>query len=165
MTTNDERSLNDDTAGDKAAKPPVKILSATDIFAAEQITIEPVDVPEWGGAIYVRTMSALQREKYLTSMRKIVGTGKDASVQVILTYGSAKLVALTACDAQGNLLFDRAPETIEKLSQLSAKAMERVVDAAAKLNGLSDDKPKTPAEEAKNASAGLTGADAGLNID
>jgi len=160
------RPTDDRTIDDEKPRAPVKVLSADDIFAVEDLNILPVEVPEWGGMVYVKAMSAIQREKYIESMRRTVSDGKVVSTQMILRHGSAKLAALTICDAQGNLLFDRSPETIEKLGQKSAKAMERVIDASAKLNGLDDDKKDKKVKElGKNDSAGQPDDDAGLNID
>jgi len=157
-------SINEPRTGDEPVNgQPVRVLTANDIFAVEDIKIVPVDVPEWGGMVYVKAMTGLQREKYIQSMRQIIGKGNDATVAVILEHGSGKLAALTICDAKGNLLFDRSPETIKKLGQKSARALERVVDASAKLNGLDDEKDQK--SKAKKDSADQTASDSALNID
>lgn len=117
----------------------VRVLNADAILAAEDESIDSVEVPEWGGVVYVKSMTGLQREKYLESMRQQIGQGRNATVKVILQYGSAKLAALTLCDQNGNLLFDRKPQTIEALAKKSSRALDRVVDKASKMNGLSDD--------------------------
>lgn len=142
-----------------------RVLSADQILAAEDIGIEAVDVPEWGGTVYVRAMTALQRERYLDSMRKVIGEGAKATVKTILAFGSAKLVALTVCDQNGNLLFDTSPETVQKLALKSAKAMERVVDVSARLNNLDEDEEKKKKADGKNGSAVLTETSDGSAID
>src|SRR5688500_15861907 len=150
---------DDEQQGNDGAVKAVKVLSASDIFDVEDIKIVPVDVPEWGGMVYVRAMSAVTREKYIQSMRQIVGTGRDATVPTILEHGSGKLAALTGCEAQGELLFERNPETIKKVRGQSAKAMERVVDAAAEVNRLADEQQHAKAT-AKKDSAALPDTDA-----
>jgi hypothetical protein len=164
----DERPAAGDlvTGEDSKGKvQPIRVLNAEDILQVSDIKVVPVDVPEWGGMVYVRAMTAIDREKYIESMRQTIGVGKDASVQVILRFGSAKLAALTLCNSEGVLLFDKKPETIQALAQKSAKAMERVVDAAAKLNGLDDDEEKKKAvETAKKGSADQKAHDSALNI-
>lgn len=159
---NDERELND------KAETPVKVLTADDIMAVEDINIVPVSVPEWGGTVYVKSMTALQREKYIESMRSVViGPNGTQITKTVLRHANGKLAALTICDAKGNLLFERSPDVIEKLGQKSAKALERVADAASKLNGLDDEdeRKKKAIERAKNVSAGQPDDAEGLNID
>lgn len=147
--------------GAAAESKVTRVLSADQILDAEDISIEAVEVPEWGGTVYVRAMTAVQRERYLDSMRKVIGEGAKATVQTVFAFGSAKLAVLTLCDQNGNLLFDRSPETVEKLGRKSAKAMERVVAASAKLNGLDDEEDKA---KEKNDSAVLKETNEGSAI-
>jgi hypothetical protein len=127
-----------------------KELSAADILALNDIVISKVDVPEWGGHVYVRGMSGTQRERYLESIRDVKGKGKNQDVRIMLVESSAKLAQQTICDKDGALLF--SIHQIKQLGEKSSKALQRVVDASAKLNGFSDESE----EEAKNDSAGQT---------
>jgi hypothetical protein len=131
-------------------------LTAATIIAAADITIEPVEVPEWSpdpkkkAIVYVRSMSMARKEKYVQGLRQIVGHGKKATVQQILEGSGAKLAAETMCDSKGNLLFkERSKEQIDALGKKSSKALERVIAKAAEINGLSDDED----EAIKNDSA------------
>ena len=36
-------------------------LSRTDILGAKDLGLTPVEVPEWGGTVYVRSMTARER--------------------------------------------------------------------------------------------------------
>jgi hypothetical protein len=158
------KRLNAATDGDGAPAPKqemVRELSADQILNAPDIEIDPVDVPEWGGRVYVRSMTSLQREKYLDSMRKVIGEGAKATMQTVLQFGSAKLLALTLCDLNGKLLFNPTDvATIEKLAKKSAKASERCVAKAAKMNGLDD-----TGEKEKNGSAVPMESGSGFAID
>lgn len=131
----------------------LKTLSRDDIRAARDMALEPVDVPEWGGRVWVRTMEAEERERYTASIRKEVGRGKKKDVTVVLEKSSAKLVQRTVCDEKGELLF--TAEDIAWLATKSARAMGRVVEVAARLNGLSDEAE----DDAKNDSASATTSD------
>lgn len=105
-----------------------KILSAEDILNAKDVKVEAVEVPEWGGSVYVREFSAAVRDQF----DALLSDG-DAD-EPDLTNVRARVIALTACDAGGKLLF-----TIEQAEALGAKsngAVSRVYDAAAKLNKL-----------------------------
>jgi hypothetical protein len=131
----------------------LRLLNRDAILAAVDITVEKVDVPEWGGVVYVKALSGTDRERYLDSIHVTKGRGKHATREVVLQQASAKLAVLAICDEQGTRLFTDAD--VEALGKKSAKALQRVVDAAAKLNGLSDD------EEAALGNGSGTGPTAG----
>ena len=119
------------------------------ILAAQDIDLTPVDVPEWGVTVYVKTLSNGQRDRYLKSIRKTVGKGKHEKVEVELEDATTKLLVLVTCDKDGQPVFTDAGD-VQALRGKSAKAMQRISDAAAKKNGFDEDAE----EEAKNASAG-----------
>ena len=117
------------------------------VLDAEDIKIIPVPTPEWpkvDGHIHVRTLSGTQRERYIESIRQTIGTGKKATTKVLIAESGAKLAVQTMCNAQGELLFTK--DDVTALGNKSALALIRVVDASAKINGLSDEAE----EEAKN---------------
>lgn len=125
-------------------------LTADAILAAQDIAIEPVDVPEWGGRVYVRGLSGTAKERYLDSLRVVEGRGRKQNIKVNLVEAGAKLLVDTLCDKHGTLLFTRFQ--IEALGKKSSKALQRCIDAASKLNGLADDSE----EEAGNGSGSTT---------
>jgi hypothetical protein len=119
-------------------------LTAQLILSAQDIRIERVEVPEWGGHIYVRTIAGTEREKYIESIREVVRKGKKQEVNIILAESGAKLLQKTLCDKNGALIFSE--NDISALGQKSSKALQRCIDASAEINGLSED----AMEEAKN---------------
>lgn len=123
-----------------------KSLTRDAILSADDIRIDVVPVPEWGGIVHIRTLTGLQREEYVESIRKVTGQGRKQSVEIVLQRSGAKLAAQTICDETGKLLFSKAD--IPALAAKSAKALQRVIDAAAKLNGIDDEAE----ENAKNDS-------------
>jgi hypothetical protein len=158
MKNDDQKTTSARPQGEAGPEPstPVSVsvekeLSAADILRIPDLKIERVDVPEWGGHIYVRLLSGTGREKYIESVRTLVGTpGKDKNAywKMVLTGSGAKLVAEAACDKNGKRIF--RDEDVEALGKKSYVALKRVVDAAAKLNGLGDDQD----DDAKKDSAG-----------
>lgn len=132
------------------------------ILAADDIKIVPVKTPEWpavDGMVNVRTLSGMGRERYLDSIREVTThPGEQQSVKVLLEGSGSKLAVCACCNDKGELLF--TSEDVEALGAKSASALNRVVDAAADLNGLSE-KAKAAA---KNDLAGAPVAVAGLSI-
>ena len=64
--------------------PPKKlrVLSKAQILSAEDLGRELVEVPEWGGAVYVQAMSGLGRDAYESSILEI---NEDSKGRIRLT--------------------------------------------------------------------------------
>lgn len=104
------------------------MLTRDFILSAEDRKPVPVDVPEWGGAVHVRTMSGEELMRFQDAY-----TGKD----IDSADAMAGLVAATACDAAGVLIFQLTDAPALKLK--NAKALVRVWRAARELNIVTDD--------------------------
>ena len=108
------------------------ILTRDAILATEDIKIQEVEVPEWGGTVRLRTMTGAARDIWENSAQGRVKDGKaDISGMKVL------VISKCAIDETGNLLFSH--KDLEKLNQKSAKAINRLWDVAAKMNGIGDD--------------------------
>lgn len=107
------------------------ILSKEQILEASDLKAQPVEVPEWGGTVLVRSMTGADRDAFEASM---VTVHPDGSRTPEMRNLRAKLVALTLVDEAGNRLFDVAD--IPRLAAKSAAALERVFEAAQRINGL-----------------------------
>ncbi len=83
-----------------------------------------VPVPELGDSVFVRAMTAGERDRF--ESEQLQTEGRDFR---------ARLATYTVCDAAGVLLF--TPADVPALSGLPASTLSRVADAALKLNSLS----------------------------
>lgn len=108
-------------------------LSREAILQADDIEIRKVEIPEWGGYVYVRGMTGKERDDYEASLVK--QRGRDT--QVNMRNARAKLVVLCAVDEQGNKLFSESD--IAKISRKSAKAIDRIFAVARELSGITED--------------------------
>lgn len=92
---------------------------------------ERVDVPEWGGSVYVRVMTANERD-YLSDRFKKSMQGYRATI-----------AAMCLCDENGIDLFsDATPEEIKALGEKSGQAIDRIVAVAQRLSGLTEESVK-----------------------
>lgn len=107
-------------------------LDRAAILAAPDITTEDVEVPEWGGVVRVRGLTASQRDEF--EGNSLQGKGKNTSVNFVNMR--ARLVALCIVDEQGRPLFSE--RDIHDLGAKSAGAMDRLFDAATRLSGIGD---------------------------
>jgi len=107
---------------------------------ADDIVTEPVEVPEWGGTVLIKSMTGNQRDIFEASMIKEAGESRKVNLSNI----RAKLCAATVVDKDGKQLF--TPDDIVDLSEKSASALQRVYDVASRLCGLSNDDVEELAE-------------------
>ena len=126
----------------------MNLLSKTAILAAQDLQTEDVEVPEWGGAVRVRSFTGRERDAFEASM--VRGEGRDRKVD--LTNMRARLVGLTVIDETGQRLF--TDEEVDLLGAKSGAALDRVFAVAQKLNGLSG----ADVEELSKNSSGVPSA-------
>jgi len=108
-------------------------LSRELILEASDLTQAQVDVPEWGGFVMVRTMTGVDRNAFEQSVVKVQ---LDGTREQDLTNVRVNLIALTAVDEAGNLLFSK--DDVARLGTKSSKALNRVFEASSELNALGD---------------------------
>jgi hypothetical protein len=98
-----------------------------------------VPVPELGedAEVWVTKFTSRMRNRF-----EEIATGGKVGGSVNLKNVSAKVVALSCVDDDGKALFTEADE--ERIGEFDADAVQRIVDAVFKLNGLG----ANPVEEA-----------------
>ena len=106
------------------------MLSSDDILSCIDSTIEPIEIPEWGGSAFIRTMTGTERDTWEMYASKQMEKTNNVNIR-------AKLACLALCDESGKRLFGDGQ--IDALAKKSAKALNRVYEASLKLNKLSDD--------------------------
>lgn len=104
----------------------MEILSKEQILGADDLVVEQVEVPEWGGAVLVRTMTGKERDRFEELTYHDGGADLDNM--------RARLVSLTVVNEQGGAVFTE--DDITALGKKSSKALDRVLDKARELNGL-----------------------------
>ena len=128
------KRLEDDDGGDAPAVADVPDLTGAEVLAVCDSSIERVLVPEWGGAVYVRTMDGTSRDAWEAECFEDAGDGTTR--QFRMDNARARLAAATVCDAKGALLF--AMSDVETLGRKSGAALERCFVVARRLNRLTD---------------------------
>lgn len=110
------------------------LLTRDAILNAQDLRYQIVEVPEWGGDVRVRGLSARERLdiiKSITDADGKVDTAKSVDLQI-------KVPFLCMVDDTGARLFTDVAD-VARLGEKSTAALDRVFDAARKLSGLSDD--------------------------
>lgn len=106
-------------------------LTREEILNASDLVTEMVNVPEWGGNVYVRCLTGEERDE-LESL--VVQDKSDGNSKVDLTNFRARLVALSVVNEKGDRIFTL--DDVVKLGKKSAKALEKVFNVAERLSSL-----------------------------
>jgi hypothetical protein len=115
-------------------------LTKEAIMSASDLSSRVVSVPEWGGDVRVRMLSAEEIEKFYTERHrnKTVG-GMDVGMV------RAGLVSMALVDDNGNRLF-----TDEEACNLNTKnnhVIQRLFDVVAEMNGMTEESKKAVASD------------------
>lgn len=97
------------------------MLDRNAILAANDAKLTRLEVPEWGGEVFIRCMSGKDRDEFEQKVQ-----GKQ------LSNIRAVLAAISLCDSEGKRLFNDSE--IELLGAKSAAALDRVFSMALKIN-------------------------------
>jgi hypothetical protein len=108
-----------------------KALTKEQILGASDIEIKKVDVPEWGGFVYVKGMTGKERDIFESMVLEKKGSNPKVNLENIRT----KLAVMSICDKDGTKIFN--DKEINELGDKSGKALDRVFNIASKLSGLS----------------------------
>lgn len=111
------------------------VLDRSAILSADDLPREEVEVPEWGGTVYVRALSGDERDRWEASMIDVQREGDKTKAIPKFDHIRSSLCARTICDEQGKRLFTDAD--VEELGAKSAAALDRVYSVAERLSGLS----------------------------
>ena len=101
----------------------------------------PVNVPEWGGDVFVRVMSGTERDAFEAETYRMNGK----NVELNRVNFRARLLVRTLCDESGALLYSAGDAA--ELGQQPADVLDRLASVASQLNGMT---PKDVEDLAKN---------------
>ena len=100
-----------------------------DSILAHRAAVTPVEVPEWGGTVYVRVMSGTERDAYEDETFKLNGK----AVELNRKNARARLLVRCIVDEGGARLFGEADA--DALGAQPADVVDRVYAVAQRVNG------------------------------
>jgi hypothetical protein len=95
--------------------------------------IQEINIPEWGGTVYVRELTGRERDKFETSVLSSNGNNSKTNAENL----RARLVVLSVVDENGTRLF--SDEDAKTVGNLGVKGLQRAFVMAQRLSGLSDE--------------------------
>ena len=130
-----------------------KYLTKEQIVGINDLTIEVLYVKSWKTTVRLKTPSSKQRDHF---EKQIFGKGDGTEKEKAeaLKNFRAKLVALVLVDGEGNRIFT-SDESVEKLGEKSASAMDCIFAKAQNLCGITkedvDDMTKNLKSQSKDS--------------
>ena len=121
------------------------VLGRESILDAQDLDLGFVDVPEWCGGVFIRTMTGKERD----SLEARITAGEKLT--------RARMAILTCCDHDGQLLFTDADEAA--LDGKSASAMDRILEAALSHNRLRGEDIEDAIKNSEADPSGVSGSD------
>lgn len=106
------------------------ILTKDEILKIQDLQMEKLSIPEWGGDVFVRGLTGVERGEYDLAM---LGEDMKADAGKYPTL-RARLVALATCNEEGERLF--SDDDVRELAKKSSLALERIFKKAQRLSGL-----------------------------
>jgi hypothetical protein len=116
--------------GDPAYAGPAPVLDRDAILNVVDARVQRLEMPEWGGAVYIRVVGSDEYEDFENSLQ--IADGRASNMAAF----RARFSALVLCDAAGKRLF--SAEDVPRLNRKARVALDRVVEAGMKLNALSE---------------------------
>lgn len=113
------------------------LLNRDSILASDDLPRELVAVPEWGGDVYVRTLTGTERDAFEAASLRVTGTGKKRKTEANTVNFRSRLAVLVCSDEQGQRIFK--DEDAGVLGRKSAAALDRIADVALRLNHMTED--------------------------
>lgn len=110
---------------------PAGFLDRDAILAADDLPEEVVEVPEWGGKVLIRGMTGEERDSFEESIMQQRGGEREINLKNF----RAKLVARSIVHPVTKERLFKDNE-IHLLGKKSAIALQRVFEAALRLNGM-----------------------------
>jgi len=104
-------------------------LTKDAIFAADDLQLEKVDIPQWGGHVFICPLTGFERDKFEGEMQ-----GKNGNKFINIR---ARMAVRTVCDQDGKKLFE--DKDVNSVTKKSAKALDIIFEVATRLSGIEED--------------------------
>jgi hypothetical protein len=121
------------------------MLTIEEMLAAKDRKVEEVPVPEWGGSVCVRRLSALEAIEFYVQLKGIAGTEVEVAKARMVSALSSFL-----SDADGNPVC--SVEQAQQLTGKSSAVVHQIVSKGHEINATEDKKVK---DIAKNSAPSL----------
>ena len=97
-------------------------LTRDSILAVDDLPIKAIDVPEWKGIVYIKTLTGTQRDEF-----EQLAQDRRAAKHFDMRGLKIRLVALVLCNKAGKLLFAGNGDE-QKLNEKAGAVIDRLLN-------------------------------------
>lgn len=127
-------------------------LNKQAILQAKDMRIERVNVPEWGGEVCLKSITAAERGQIEAAAARFrESRGKDETFARTFTL---KIVSMALCDENGNRLFDEGD--FAELAKKNAAVIARLAETAQRLSGFAKEDLEELEKNSEQTEAGAS---------
>ena len=112
-----------------------KFLSREETLSADDLETRDLYIPEWGGWLQIRTLTAAAKDELEIGMVLATTNGKTGETRQLDNI-RARFVAAAVVDGEGRKLY--SDSDVEALGKKSAPALSRIFTAVQDMNGISE---------------------------
>ena len=145
----------------------LKFLTAADILNAKDLREKVIEVPEWGGSVTLRELTANDRDWLQASMvtdaddvKGAITIENEGGTKLAITGFQTKLVALSIVDESGKRLFNN--DQIKDLADKSGIVLTRIASECVTFNKMENDEEDLKAAGEDLPATELAGSDSAL---
>lgn len=106
------------------------------ILAADDLKSEAVEVAEWGGTVYVRTLTGAERDDFMLTCARARAQGKKLGLEADPRGITCRLLVATLCDETGKALF--TPDDADALATKNSRILDELFEVAQRVNALQE---------------------------
>ena len=131
-----------------------QILSKDQILGVEDLPSEDVHIPEWGGSVRIRGMTASERDSFEADI-----AGEKANWQNF----RARWIVYCCIDEKGNKIFDK--RDAKQLGQKSGKAVSKLFSRLQHLSGMTSEAAEEKQGNSDNGQSEDSSSDSASDSD
>ena len=114
------------------------MLSREDILNVRDIQVKEIEVPEWGGTVYIRKLTRGQQDEFAKRrFAKTTVKGQDVDMEITMFGHDSWLVAQGVCDSEGKRLLKDAD--IPELNNKSGDIIGKIAIEIVNFSGMKED--------------------------
>jgi hypothetical protein len=115
----------------------MNLTSKEAILGQSDKKIQALEVPEWGAmTVYIRVMNGRDRDEFEGFFARQRAAAKKKGQEFFPDNFRSVVAAFTLCDTEGKRIFSL--DDVDALGEKSSDALDRIAEAACKLNKLTD---------------------------
>lgn len=138
-----ENSQAADAAENQETAVELPVATKPDFLDAPDLTIEPMDIPEWNCRVHLRSLKGNEIGVFSKLVNTTGGELQDFPIESVAT-----VCAMTLCDEKGHRMFDDHQAGSTALLEKNWSVLQRIFKRALKISAMTTEEgEETPGKD------------------